>query len=123
MLHLEFIYDVKRCDKYIERMSLEIAPFETKTKDNFEWRKTLKVDAQVDAFDKSSWNKSTILDIQEQYVAPGRSVPMATVAFRTYSEYGSKNDEKGRKYDGWSSKFDEVVSIYSPRIAPYLSRT
>ena len=37
-------------------------------------------------------------------------------------ENGTKSDEKGI-FDGWSSKFDEWVSVYSPRIQPFFSKT
>jgi hypothetical protein len=50
----------------MDRWSVEIAPFESKTKDNWEWRKTITVNQVVDSHDKSVWNKSTILDIKEQ---------------------------------------------------------
>ena len=32
-----------------------------------------------------------------------------------------RKDERGT-YEGWSSKFDEWVPIYSPRIMPFLSK-
>ncbi len=116
MLHLEFIHDVKTADKFIDRWSIEIAPFQTKTKDIFEWRHDIQVGSLVDGYDKSFWNKSTILDIKEETVGPNRTVKMATVAFRIYMDNGTKTDEQGKKYEGWSSKFDERISIYSPRI-------
>lgn len=40
-LHLEFINDTKSADRYIDRWSVEIAQFETKTKDLFAWKHTL----------------------------------------------------------------------------------
>ena len=42
-LHLEFIYDTKNTDKYLDRWSVDIAEFESKTKDLFAWKKTLEV--------------------------------------------------------------------------------
>lgn len=121
-LHLEFLYDVKTADRYIDRWSLEIAQFESKTKETFEWRKTLEVNSLVDAHDKSVWNKSTILEIKEQQISETRSVKLANIGFRVYQENGKKNDEKGN-YEGWSNRFDEWLSIYSPRIQAYLSKT
>jgi hypothetical protein len=53
-------------DKYLDRWSVEIAPFETKTKDIWEWKNTVVTNMMVDANDNSVWNKSTILDIKEQ---------------------------------------------------------
>ena len=46
---------------------------------------------------------------------------MAYIGFRVYVENGSKSDERGQ-FEGWSSKFDEWISIYSPRIMPFLSK-
>jgi hypothetical protein len=65
LLHLEFVNDIKAVDKLIDRWSVEIAPFESKTKEIWEWKSTLKVGSLVDASDKTSWNKSTILDIKD----------------------------------------------------------
>lgn len=121
-MHLEFIYDVKTADRYIDRWSIEIAPFESKTKELFEWKKSVSVNMTVDAHDKTVWNKSTILDIKEQMVAPERTAKLALIGYRVYCENGSKNDDKGT-FEGWSNRFDEWISIYSPRIQPFLSKT
>lgn len=68
------------------------------------------------------WNKSTILEIVDQAVGAGRVAKMAHVGFRIYQENGSKSDEKGA-YEGWSNRFDEWISIFSPRIQLYLTKT
>jgi hypothetical protein len=47
---------------------------------------------------------------------------MALIGYRVYQENGSKNDDKGQ-FEGWSSRFDEWISIYSPRLQPFLSKT
>lgn len=73
-MQLEFIYDNKTADRYLDRWSVEIAQFETKTKELFEWKKTVAVGTLVDAHDKTTWNKSTVLEVREQLVAPGRTV-------------------------------------------------
>jgi hypothetical protein len=41
-LHLEFIYDTKNTDKYLDRWSVDIALFESKTKEIFEWKQTIE---------------------------------------------------------------------------------
>ena len=46
----------------------------------------MTIDSVVDAYDKTVWNKSTILDIKDQEVEPGRVVKMAYIAYRVYSE-------------------------------------
>ena len=65
-IQLEFIYDTKNTDKYVDKWSVDIAPFESKTKELFEWKKTVQVKSVIDGHDKSSWVKSTVLDIKEQ---------------------------------------------------------
>ena len=115
VLHLEFIFDTKTADKFVDRWSVEIALYESKTKETWEWKATLQANQVVDAHDKTVWNKSTILEIKEQNVAPNRIVKMAYIGYRVYVENGTKNDEKGT-FDGWSNRFDEWVSVYSPRI-------
>ena len=41
ILRLVFIYDTTNSDRYMDRWSIEIAPFESKTKGLFEWKSTL----------------------------------------------------------------------------------
>lgn len=55
------------------------------------------------------------MELKDQEVAPGRTIKVGFIAYRIYQENGTKSDEKG-KFEGWSSRFDEWVSIYSPRI-------
>jgi len=102
-------------DRYLDRWSVEIAKYESKTKELFEWKSTLKVDSLVDAHDKTVWNKSTILDIKEQQIDQDRTIKMAFIGYRVYVENGPKSDERG-KFDGWSNRFDEWVPLYSSRI-------
>lgn len=47
---------------------------------------------------------------------------MAQIGYRVYVENGNKSDEKGT-FEGWSSKFDEWIAIYSPRIQPFYTKT
>lgn len=49
----------------------------------------------IDCNDKTSWNKAHVMEIKEVEVTPTRKVKMAYVAFRIYSETGSKLDDKG----------------------------
>lgn len=113
---------MKTADRYLDRWSVEIAQYESKTKEAFEWKASIKANDCIDAKDNTVWNKSTILEITDQVIAPGRTVKMATVGFRVYCQGGSKSDEKGT-FEGWSNRFDEKISIYSPRIQPYLTKT
>ena len=68
------------------------------------------------------WYKSTILDIKEEYITPNRIDKMFLIGFRIYSKNGTKSDENG-EFEGLGSEFDEWISINSPRIMPFNSRT
>ena len=76
----------------------------------------------MDAHDKNIWNKSTVLEIKEETINTERTIKVVYVAFRYYCEKGSRNDEKGR-YEGYSNKYDEWISLYSPRIVPFGTKT
>ena len=48
----------------MDRWSTDLVQFETKTKEDYEWRKTVlqnAINLECDVHDKSSWNKSTVL--------------------------------------------------------------
>ena len=77
----------------------------------------------IDCNDKTSWNKAHVMEIKEIEVTPTRKVKMAYVAFRIYQENGTKTDDTGQKFEGWSTRFDEWISIFSPRIMPYQTKT
>ena len=49
-------------------------------------------------------------------------IKMGYIGYRIYVETGTKHDERGN-FEGWSSKFDEWISLYSPRIQPFYSKT
>ena len=38
------------------------------------------------------------------------------LGYRTYDENGDKRDHDGKKYFGWSSRYDEWISVTSPRV-------
>ena len=68
------------------------------------------------------WNRSTIFNIKNKYIAEDRTIRLARIGFRVYQANGSKSDEEGR-FEGWSNKFDDNISIYSTRIQPLNSKT
>ena len=112
-------------DGQIDRWATEICPFESKTKEDYAWRKEFlenAIDFEVDAHDKSTWLKSTIFEIKKQTLHD-RVIMLANVGFRVYRKNISniRKDDRGT-YEGWSSKFDEFIPIYSPRIHPWQSR-
>lgn len=83
-----------------------------------DWKKELKKGDQVDGFDKAKvWYASTILDFKDHTDPDGRSWTMVLIGFRLYHSEGTKTDEDGNKFDGWSARFDEWISLWSPKIA------
>jgi hypothetical protein len=117
---LEYLTEPKEADRSLDRWSVEIAPFESKTKEIYEWKKTLRVDDQVDVQDDTfKWLKATIIKLEEEE-EDGRVIPMARVGLRIYLPTGQRSDERGN-YDGWSDRFDETISIYSPRICKFMT--
>jgi hypothetical protein len=119
---LQFIFDTKNTDRYLDRWSVDIAKFESKTKELFEWKRTLGVKSLIDSHDKNSWSKSTILEIRDLTVSPDRVIKQALVAFRIYVEKSIKSDDIG-PFEGWSNRFDEWVSLFSPRIQQFYTKT
>ena len=107
------------CD--LPAWSVEIAQFESHTKNDYEWRRNLfkpdALDVVIDCHDKFKWEEATIFDIKQD-MSSGRPVLMGNIGFRVYREEGKKmrTDENGRKYDGWSNKYDEDIPVFSPRI-------
>ena len=74
----------------------------------------------MDMHDNIRWEEGTIFEVKEMTTRQGRKVLMASVGFRIYRENGKKSDELGR-FDGWSSKYDEMIPIFNPRLMPHLS--
>mmetsp|Transcript_399 Transcript_399/g.581 ORF Transcript_399/g.581 Transcript_399/m.581 type:complete len:113 (+) Transcript_399:394-732(+) len=107
-------------DTDIDRWSLDVAQFESHTKEDYEWRRTwANVEDKnflVDCHDKFKWEEATIFDISEDSLA-SRPVLICNIGFRVYRTVGKKirTDEHGT-YDGWSSKYDEYIPLFSPRI-------
>ena len=81
------------------------------------------LDVLIDCHDKFKWEEATIFNVFEDTTC-GRPVLYGNIGFRIYRDEGKKIrfDENGRKYDGWSSKYDEDIPVFSPRIKPHLSR-
>ena len=110
-------------DGQIDRWATEICAFESKTKEDYAWRKEFLENAkdfEVDAHDKSTWLKSTIFEVKPKTIDKDRVIMLADVGFRVYRKNISniRKDERGT-FEGWSTKFDEFIPIYSPRIFPW----
>ena len=112
-------------DTDVDRWSLEIAQFESQTKEDYEWRRTWASTATrefiVDGLDKLNWEESTIFTISEETLG-GRTYLVGHVGFRVYRSHGKKmkKDERG-DYDGWGDKYDEHIPLFSPRIQKHLT--
>ena len=77
----------KACyDLYINRFATELAKHESRTKEDYEWRKnTLKQWAEIDSHDKLRWHKATIVEIRE-VEENQRKYTEVRVGFRVYRE-------------------------------------
>lgn len=64
------------------------------------------------------WFNSTVLSVRTRTDVHGKQRKEALVGFRVYEATGDKIDEIGR-YRGWNQRFDEWISVYSPRLLPY----
>jgi len=89
-LYLEYPTELSEVDRFVDRWSVELAPFESRTKDTWEWKKTIKVDDQVDAQDDAcKWVKATIIAIEDTE-QQGRTVLTALVGMRVYCKNGQR---------------------------------
>jgi hypothetical protein len=129
-LYIEFPLSSNEYDQRISRWSSNLAPFESKTKEDYEWRRDLvaNLDAEkgleCDVNDKTQWNKSTIFEVKKKTITQTRVIDLAHCCLRIYRPHNNqqRSDERGT-FEGWSQKFDEWMPIYSPRIQPFLTRT
>lgn len=106
--------------RYIEKSSgaNEIMPFGSKTED-FEWRMNIKAGDIIDVCDTSNvWYNSTVLKEAVEEVQPGHQIKEIFIGYRVYDENGDKVDTEGKKFNGWSSRYDEWLSVTNPRIQP-----
>ena len=104
-------------------MSTEVMPLGTRCFD-FEWRLGLKKDDLCDISDSQNvWYSSTVLDVKvEVDLVTKEKVHKIYIGYRVYEECGEKNDpDTGKKFTGWSSKYDEWLPATSPRVSQYKS--
>lgn len=124
--YVSFDNETHLSNRLVNRMGAEIAPLNTFT-DDFDWRYEIKTNDLFDSLDSEAiWYKSTCLDQRESQIDQFnaneesndvREVKEVYVGYRIYDEEeGHKVDDDGRKYVGWSNKYDEWVSVTSPTI-------
>lgn len=75
-------------DCNVDRWSTNVAPFETKTKEDYIWRaenlQGEKAMLEVDVNDKGVWRSGTILGYQKRKFMDGREIIEANCALRVY---------------------------------------
>lgn len=125
-LFLEFPESSNFYDTTMDRWATQICPFESKTKDDYAWRREHVLnskDLEIDAHDKSSWLKATIFETKQQTISAERVITLAYVAYRVYRQKTNqiRKDERGT-FEGWSAKFDEWIPVFSPRMMPWQTR-
>ncbi len=96
-----------------------VAPSERYTKD-WEWRYCMQARDTVDACDDfGHWYLSTVLNTKTK-PRGGPSYELVLdkvfVGYRYYTPNGTKRDGQGGFYEGWSSQYDEWISVNSLRI-------
>ena len=109
-------------EAYFNIMDNKFAPLGTFTKDH-DWRDNLKEGDNIDAVDNEmDWYRSTVLKVREGVDDAGNPVKQIHLGFRYFHEDGNKHDEqKGLKFFGWSSKYDEWKDAYDVRIQKFNS--
>ena len=71
----------------------------------------------VDCMDNErDWYKSTVLASRMVPGANGEPVKQIRVGFRNYHEEGSKTDDAGETFFGWSSKYDIWMGVTEPLV-------
>lgn len=108
-------------NRRLDRVSQEIA-FPGKFADDFDWRYKIQVNDTFDCLDSEGvWYKSTCLDARTVNAYSHNEnkaieIQEIYVGFRVYEEEGHKIDDDGRKYTGWSNKYDEWMTRTSPTV-------
>ena len=98
-----------------------IAPPGTFAED-FDWRYDLEVGSLIDCMDdEKDWYKSTVMAIRSTCNADGDEVPEIYVGFRTFDEEGSKTDDEGRKFFGWSDRYDAWLAVTDVQVQRFHS--
>ncbi|CDW78148.1 ubiquitin carboxyl-terminal hydrolase family protein [Stylonychia lemnae] len=124
-LYVSFLNDMPLNNSLVSRYGPEIAEPDTFT-DDMEWRFAIQKGDLFDGLDgETIWYKSTCLDTRRFSIGPAPGDPNVVnryineiyVGYRYYDEdEGHKWDDDGRKFVGWSNRYDEWISVTSPTI-------
>ena len=116
-------------NRYFDSISFEVAAPGTYTH-AFDWRYRLSQGDMIDCIDNEGvWYRSTVLEVKETPMddvddPQARPIKEVYVAYRYYNEEeGHKVDDDlgGKKYVGWSNKYDAWLPATSPQIQPVRS--
>lgn len=92
---------------------------------DWDWRYQIQKDDTVDACDGfGHWYLSTVLATKTKARNAPSYEPILDkiqVGYRFYTDEGSRHDSKGRTFEGWSTVYDEWISVNSLRIQRPLS--
>jgi hypothetical protein len=121
--HIKISFDSERStfNRFLDKVANanEIAPFKSKSKD-YEWRAGLKVGDEVDACDTAHvWYNATVLNVRDTQTEEGDNIREAYIGYRVFREDGERQDAEGKHFYGWSSKYDEWLTVSNPRISPF----
>jgi hypothetical protein len=118
-LRLAFKNDGDDCDREVSANSTEIAPLESKTAGDDEWRSGLAVGDKIDCYDTTSlWYASTVIGLDTRELQ-GKKLPHVNIAFRVSHPQGDKKDKGGDTFFGWDESFDEWLPLYNVGIQKY----
>ena len=88
-----------------------IAPANTFTQD-FDWRYEIKIGDLLDVMDdEKDWYKSTVIEDRISKNKDEEDFREILVAYRTYDPEGSKVDDEGKPFYGWSERYDAWCGI------------
>jgi len=119
-IKIYFLHDREVLCRYIEKTNNahEIAPYKSRCKD-FDWRLSIKKGDVIDVCDTSHvWYNATVLQEREFTIDEDKPIKEIYIGYRTYDENGDRVDQEGRRFFGWSSKYDEWLTVTNPRVAP-----
>ena len=115
-IHVEFVNSHEKYDRVLTFGNFDIYQQGIKCRD-FKWREQIRVGEELDACDSMGiWYMSTVLEKRSKRTDGCRKIQQIKVGYRYYHENGQKTDSEGKAYDGWSDRYDEWVSVTSPRV-------
>ncbi len=89
---------------------------------DYEWRYSLQRGDNIDCMDnEKDWYKSIVLKFRMQTNRDNEKVQEIFVGYRHFHPEGSKTDDDGNKFFGWSDRYDNWISSGDIRVQKYHS--